>query len=92
MRMQMLVGAKNFSPLQKPEEEESDPDTAVQKKVLLIIDDEPVMLRFLARKLLRRFDEVHTAQTMAEAAQAVIQLSQQAKTVENLVEKLRNNK
>ena len=33
-----------------------------------------------------------SAQTMAEAAQAVIHLAQQAETVENLVEKLRNNK
>ena len=33
-----------------------------------------------------------SAQTMAEAAQAVIHLAQQADTVENLVEQLRNNK
>ncbi len=32
-----------------------------------------------------------SAQTMAEATQAVIHLTEQAKTVENLVEKLRNN-
>ena len=73
-QMRLIQKMLMLGPPEEKNEEESDPDTVTLKKILLIIDDEPVIAKFLLRRLTPCFDAVITASTPAEAEKILSQV------------------